>query len=67
LGTKSVNTIDVSSPNANTILLNDANINKISSLRTYHQFHRLYIAGQVSYQGSVADTVVYGTKINTLL
>jgi len=62
LGTKSVNTIDVTSPNSTNILLNDANINKISQFAHVNSVSPAYILpGQINYQGSVADTVVYGT------
>jgi putative ABC transport system permease protein len=62
LGTKSVNTIDVTSPNSANILLNDSTINKISQFSHVSSVAPAYILpGQINYQGSVADTVVYGT------
>jgi putative ABC transport system permease protein len=63
IGSKSVSTIDVTSPNANTVLLNDANVNKISQFANVVAAAPAYIlAGQISYQGSQANTVVYGTN-----
>ncbi|HUC78957.1 MAG TPA: FtsX-like permease family protein [Candidatus Saccharimonadales bacterium] len=62
LGTKSVNTIDVTSPNLTNILLSDANVNKINQFAHVNSVSATYILpGQINYQGSVADTVVYGT------
>jgi putative ABC transport system permease protein len=62
LGTKSVNTIDVTSPNLTNILLSDANVNKINQFAHVSSVSATYILpGQINYQGSVADTVVYGT------
>lgn len=62
LGTKSVNTIDVTSPNSANILLNDDAINRISQFAHVSSVASAYILpGQINYQGSVADTVVYGT------
>ena len=62
IGSKSVNTIDVTTPNSTTILLNDANVNKISQFANVAVVSPAYIlAGEISYKGSQADTVVYGT------
>jgi putative ABC transport system permease protein len=63
IGSKSVNTIDVTSPNANAILLDNTNVNKIGQLANVTTEAPAYIlAGQISYQGSLTDTVVYGTN-----
>jgi putative ABC transport system permease protein len=62
IGSKSISSIDVTTPNSNTILLNDTNVNKIN-----HFDHILVVApayilvGKISYQGSESSTVVYGT------
>lgn len=63
LGTKSVNTIDVTTPNATTILLNDTNVHKISEFGNVTSVSDAYIlAGLISYQGSKSSTVVYGVN-----
>jgi putative ABC transport system permease protein len=62
IGSKSVNSIDVTTPNATTILLNDSNVNKIHDFAHVSSVAPAYIlAGKISYQGSQSDTVVYGT------
>ena len=62
IGSKSVSSIDVTTPNANTILLNDTNVNKINQFAHVSVVAPAYIlAGKISYQGSQSDTVVYGT------
>jgi putative ABC transport system permease protein len=63
IGSKSVNSIDVTTPNANTILLNDTNVNKINQFAHVTVVAPAYIlAGKISYQRSESDTVVYGTS-----
>lgn len=63
LGSKSVETIDVTTPNSLNILLNDSNVNKISQFANVTKVASAYILpGQISYQGSLSDTVVYGTS-----
>ena len=62
LGSKSVNTIDVTTPNNQVILLNTANLNKITQFAHIVAVAPSYILpGQISYHGSLSDTVVYGT------
>jgi len=62
IGSKSVSSIDVTTPNATTILLNDTNVNKINQFAHVTVVAPAYIlAGKISYQGSQSDTVVYGT------
>jgi putative ABC transport system permease protein len=62
LGSKSIDTIDVTTPNSLTILLNDTNTNKISQFAHVTKVAKAYILpGQISYQGSQSNTVVYGT------
>ena len=62
IGSKSVTSIDVTSPNSTTILLNDSNVNKINSFGHVTTVAPAYIlAGKISYQSSQSDTVVYGT------
>jgi putative ABC transport system permease protein len=62
IGSKSVNSIDVTTPNATTILLNNTNVNKINQFAHVASVAPAYIlAGKISYQGSQSDTVVYGT------
>jgi putative ABC transport system permease protein len=63
IGSQSVSSIDVTTPNANTILLNDTNVNKINQFAHVSVVAPAYIlAGKISYQGSESDTVVYGTN-----
>jgi putative ABC transport system permease protein len=65
LGSKSIDTIDVTTPNSLTILLNDTNTNKISQFGHVTNIATAYILpGQISYQGSQSNTVVYGTSNN---
>jgi putative ABC transport system permease protein len=62
LGSKSVDTIDVTTPNDQVILLNNANVNKITQFAHVSEVAPSYILpGQISYHGSLSDTVVYGT------
>ena len=62
IGSKSVDTIDVTTPNSTTILLNSDNVNKIHQYDHIKTVDPAYIlAGKISYQGSQSDTVVYGT------
>lgn len=62
IGSRSVDTIDVTSPNSTTILLDNTNVNKISQIAHVTSVSSAYILpGQISFQGSLADTVVYGT------
>jgi putative ABC transport system permease protein len=63
IGSKSVSSIDVTTPNATTILLNDTNVNRITQFAHVTQVAPAYIlAGKISYQGSQSATVVYGTN-----
>ncbi|HEY5442729.1 MAG TPA: FtsX-like permease family protein [Candidatus Saccharimonadales bacterium] len=62
IGSKSVNSIDVTTPNATTIVLDNTSANKISQFGHVNTVAPAYIlAGKISYQGSQSDTVVYGT------
>jgi putative ABC transport system permease protein len=62
IGAKSISSIDVTTPNPNTILLDDANINKIDHFEHVSVVAPAYIlVGKISYQGSQSSTVVYGT------
>jgi putative ABC transport system permease protein len=62
IGSKSVSSIDVTTPNDTIILLNDTNVNKINQFAHVTVVAPAYIlAGKISYQGSQSDTVVYGT------
>jgi putative ABC transport system permease protein len=63
LGSKSVNTIDVTTPNATNILLNDAAVNKIDNFAHVTKVAPAYIVpGQITYQNSQTAIVVYGTN-----
>ncbi len=63
LGSQSVETIDVTSPNATNIKLNDTNLNKISSFAHVVKAAPTYILpGKISNQGSLTDAVIYGTN-----
>jgi ABC-type antimicrobial peptide transport system permease subunit len=63
IGTKSVNAIDVTTPNSNTILLNNTNANKIANFANVKSVSDAYIlAGIISYQGARSSTVVYGVN-----
>ena len=63
LGSKSVNTIDVTTPNSNAILLDDSNVNKVSQFGHVKIVAPAYIlAGEINYLNSQTDTVVYGTN-----
>jgi len=63
LGSKSVNTIDVTTPNSQNILLDDTNANKINQFANVTKVAAAYIMpGQISYENSLSDTVVYGTN-----
>jgi putative ABC transport system permease protein len=63
LGSKSVDTIDVTTPNSENIQLNDANINKITQIANVTKVASAYIMpGQISFSNSLSDTVVYGTN-----
>ena len=63
LGSKSVNTVDVTTPNAENILLDDNNINKINQFAHVTKVASAYIVpGQISYENSLSDTVVYATN-----
>jgi len=62
IGSRSVDTIDVTTPNATTILLDSKNTQKITNFPHVKTVAPAYIlAGKISYQGSQSDTVVYGT------
>lgn len=62
IGSKSISSIDVTTPNATTILLNDANVNKINHFAHVTVVAPAYIlVGKISYQNSQSSTVVYGT------
>jgi ABC-type antimicrobial peptide transport system permease subunit len=62
LGSKSVDTIDVTTPNAENIQLNDTNVNKITQVANVTKVASAYIMpGQISFKNSLSDTVVYGT------
>src|SRR5579872_6739837 len=63
LGTKSVNTIDVTTPNSTNIPLDDIDANKIANFAGVKSVSDAYIlAGIISYQGSRSSTVVYGVN-----
>jgi putative ABC transport system permease protein len=63
IGSKSVNSIDVTTPNSNTIYLDSTNVNKINQFAHVKQVAPAYIlAGTISYDSSQSDTVVYGTN-----
>jgi ABC-type antimicrobial peptide transport system permease subunit len=63
LGSQSVNTIDVTTPNATNILLNDAAVNKINNFAHVTSVAPAYIVpGDITYQNSQTAIVVYGTN-----
>ena len=63
LGSKSVNTIDVTTPNATNILLDDAAVNKINNFAHVTSVAPAYIVpGEITYQNSQTAIVVYGTN-----
>ena len=63
IGSKSVSSIDVTTPNATAILLNDANVHKVGQFAHVTTVAPAYIlAGKISYAGSESDTIVYGTN-----
>jgi putative ABC transport system permease protein len=63
IGSKSVSSIDVTTPNATAILLNDSNVHKVNQFAHVTTVAPAYIlAGKVSYQNSQSDTIVYGTN-----
>ncbi len=68
IGTKSISTIDVTTPNSRVILLDNTNANKISSFANVKSVSSAYIlAGTISYQGSKSSTVVYGINNNQFI
>jgi ABC-type antimicrobial peptide transport system permease subunit len=61
IGSKSVKTVDVTSPNSTVIRINQTNLQKITQLANVTSVGRAYILpGKIAYQGSQSDTVVYG-------
>lgn len=63
VGSKSVNTIDVTTPNSTNIKLDDKSVHKITGFGHVTTVAPAYILpGQIAYQGSQSDIVVYGTN-----
>lgn len=63
LGSKSVKTIDVTTPNALNILLDSSQVTKIAQMAHVSKVASAYILpGQLSYRGSLSNTVIYGTS-----
>ncbi len=61
IGSSSVKTIDVTSPNSSVIRLNQANLQKITQIANVTSVGRAYVLpGKITYLGSQSDTVVYG-------
>jgi putative ABC transport system permease protein len=61
LGSRSVKTIDVTSPNAAIIQLSSTNVQKIANFAHVTEVGRAYVVpGKISYQNSLSDVVVYG-------
>lgn len=61
IGSRSVKTIDVTSPNAAVIQMGSNNTQKIANFAHVTAVGRAHIVpGKVSYQGSLSDIVVYG-------
>lgn len=61
VGSRSVKTIDVTSPNNTVIQLNNTNVNKMKQFAHVTQVAPAYILpGKISDQGSLTDAVVYG-------
>ena len=63
LGSQSVNTVDVTTPNATNILLDDTAVNKINNFAHVTSVAPAYIVpGDITYQNSQTAIVVYGTN-----
>lgn len=64
-GNRSIETIDVTSPDPTILRLSPENTDKIRSIKNVTQVSGLYVhAGQVSLGSSTLDTVVYGVDEN---
>lgn len=62
LGSRSIKTIDVTSPNAASIQLTQDRANKIGQIANVNSVGHAYILpGKVNFQNSLSDTVVYAT------
>jgi putative ABC transport system permease protein len=65
IGSQSVKTIDVTSPNSALIHLNNDNLNKMTQFAHVAEVASAYILpGKISEQGSLTDAVIYGVDNN---
>ena len=63
VGSKSVNTIDVTSTRSKILKLNDENINAVKSVKSVDKLTKVYTAaGKLKINNSQVDSVVYGTS-----
>lgn len=67
IGSRSVKTVDVTSPDSAAIQLNDSNIHKIANIANVTQTGEAFILpGKIDYQNSLSDVVVYAVDNNYL-